>query len=392
MRPVDGRLEQLLGPGAAVLTATLDLVPDPIGILWAIRDEAGRVVDFETGYGNPAMDRVIGVPMERAFGRRLVGEVPEFRENEAFTRMLGVVEGGIPAVVETVIESEHGPIGSMTGVFVHRAMPLGTDAVLNLVTDVTAERRLEAELERFAKVAAHDLREPLTAMGLFIGQLGSRLERGRDETNEHLVELLRRTDARARSLVDGILEYARHDTIAKLDREVDLAELAAEVVDSLAAALERVGGAVEIGPLPVVRGARAQLGRVLQNLIANSLKFRSDAPPRVTVSARRTDGYWVVEVRDNGVGIPEELGDEAFTMFRRAHGDAVEGSGIGLAVCRKIVEAHGGAISAQRAEGGGTVVRFSLPAIEAAPRFGREPDTALGGSAGSDGAARLRTR
>jgi signal transduction histidine kinase len=359
MRPVDRRLERLLGPGAAVLTATLDLLPDPVGLLWAIRDDAGAVTDFETGYGNPAMDRAIGVPMEQAFGRRLIGEVPGFREDEAFKRMRGVVETGTPAVVETTVESTVAPIASMTGVFLHRALPLGRDAVLNIVTDVTAERRLEAELERFAKVAAHDLREPLTAMGLFIGQLAHRLERGRDQTNEELVDLLRRTDARARSLVDGILEYARHDTIAKRDEEVDLAALAAEVVDSLAAALERSGGAVEIGPLPVVRGSRAQLGRVLQNLVANSLKFRSDAPPRVAIGAERVDGYWVVGVRDNGVGIPEELGDQAFTMFQRAHGDDVEGSGIGLAVCRKIVEAHGGAIAAGRAEGGGTVMRFT---------------------------------
>jgi signal transduction histidine kinase len=365
MRPVDRRLERLLGPGAAVLTAMLDLVPDPIGILWAIRDGDGAVTDFETGYGNPAMDRMIGVSMERAFGRRLLGEQPEFREDEAFKRMLGVVETGTPSVVETTLEASAGPIASVTGVFIHRALPLGDGAVVNLVTEVTAERRLEAELERYAKVAAHDLREPLTAMALFAAQLGQRLERGRDETNERLVELLRRTNVRAKALVDGILEYARHGTVVEAADEVDLGALAAEVTDSLAAALQRGGGAVEVGPLPVVLGDRAQLGRLLQNLLANSLKFRASDPPRVSITAEEEDGFWIVAVRDNGIGIPEELGDDAFAMFKRAHGDDFEGSGIGLAVCRKIVEAHGGAIAAQRAEGGGTVMRFSLPASPA---------------------------
>jgi len=263
MRPVDHRLVELLGPGAAVLTATLDLVPDPIGVLWAIRGADGEVTDLETGYGNPAMDRMIGVSMERAFGRRLLEEQPAFRDDEAFVRMLGVIETGTPAVVETALESSAGPVGSVTGVFMHRALPLGPDGVLNLVTDVTGERRLEAELERYAKVAAHDLREPLMAMGMFVDQLDRRLEQGRDESNERLVFLMRRTGTRARSLVDGILEYARHGTVVEAG-DVDMSEVAAEVVDSLAGALRRSGAAVRVGELPTVRGDRSQLGRVLQ--------------------------------------------------------------------------------------------------------------------------------
>ena len=143
---------------------------------------------------------------------------------------------------------------------------------------------------------------------------------------------------------------------------VDMEALAAEVVGSLASALDAAGGSVVIGDLPTVRGNRDQLGRVLQNLVANSVKFRSAAPPRVRIAAERADGAWVFSVSDNGVGIPRELGDDAFAMFKRAHGSEVEGSGIGLAVCRKVVEAHGGAITAEPAPGGGTLVRFRLPA------------------------------
>ena len=362
MRPPDPRLDALLGDGAAAFRATF---PDPVGVLWALRDGGGSLVDFETGYCNPAMDRMLGVPMEQTFGRRVLAESPDFGSDEAFQRMREVLETGTPSVVEAAVESSAGPIARMAGVFVHRAVPFGPDGVMNLITDVTAERRLEAELERYAKVAAHDLREPLLAMGLFVEQLAGRLDRGRDEGNERLVELLRRTGARAKMLVDGILEYARHGTAATFE-EVDMAALVADVVESLSAGLRDAGASVDVAELPTVRGDPAQLSRVVQNLIANSVKFRADAPPRVTIEAEQADGFWVFRVDDNGIGIPAELGDDVFAMFKRAHGDDYAGCGIGLAVCRKIVEAHGGAIAAGPAPGGGTRMRFSLP--RAAPR------------------------
>jgi signal transduction histidine kinase len=364
MRPPDARLDQLLGTGAAAFRATFDLVPDPVGVLWAVRDAAGSVVDLETGYANPAMDRMLGVSIERSFGRRLLEETPAFGDDETFKRMRGVVETGKPAVVETVVESRAEPIARVAGVFVHRAIPFGPDAVMNLITDITAQRRLETELERYAKLAAHDLREPLMAIGLFVEQLAAGLERGRDERNERLVDLLRRTDARARMLVDGIMEYARHGTAMEFE-EVDMAVLVADVLDSLSAALMAADASVDVAELPTIHGNSAQLSRVLQNLIANSLKFRSDARPRVTIGASQGDGFWLFDVADNGIGIPPELGDDAFAMFKRAHGDDYEGCGIGLAVCRKIIEAHGGAIAAAPAPGGGTTVRFSLPSVVA---------------------------
>src|SRR4051812_19070783 len=300
MRPADRRLNALLGMGAGVFRASFDLVPDPVGVLWAIRDGAGAVVDFETGYSNPAMDRMLGMSIERSFGRRLLEEAPAFEADETFRRMLGVVGTGSPAVVETVVESA-GPIAPIVGTFVHRAIPFGPDAVLNLISDITAQRRLEAELERYAKVAAHDLREPLMAIGLFTDQLGRGLDGGRDERNERILELLRQTSTRAKSLVDGILEYARHGTAVEYG-QIELNALLTQVLDGLSARLDATGASVEVGDLPTVRGNADQLGRVAQNLIANSLKFRSSDPPRVVVGAEPQDGFWVFSVEDNGIG------------------------------------------------------------------------------------------
>jgi signal transduction histidine kinase len=278
--------------------------------------------------------------------------------------MRSVLKTGRPEVVEVSVASGEGPIGRVRGVFLHRAIPFGADGVLNLVTDVTEHRRMVDELRNYANAAAHDLREPLLAIGLFVEQLAAGLERGRDERNMGLVELLRRTDARAKSLVDGILEYARYGTALEFET-VDMAVLVADVLDSLSAALLETGATVDVGNLPTIEGNSAQLSRVLQNLLANSLKFRSTEPPRVMVAAEHADGFWLFTVEDNGQGIPPELGDDAFAMFKRAHGDDSEGCGIGLAVCRKIVEAHGGAIIAAPAPGGGTTIRFSLPAVVA---------------------------
>jgi signal transduction histidine kinase len=366
MRPADPRLDQLLGAGAAPFRATFDLIPDPVGVQWVVRDAAGSVIDFECGYGNPAMDRMLGVSLERIIGRRTL-EL-ELASEDTFRRMCHVAETGLPSVAETVVEAsrqtvvEAEPIPRRAGVFVYRAIPFGPDAVMNLLTDITAQRQLETELERYAKVAAHDLREPLMAIGLFVEQLAAGLERGRDERNERLVELLRRTDARAKLLVDGILEYARYGTGVEFER-IEMNVLVADVLDSLAAALLEASASIEVGDLPVVYGDPAQVSRVLQNLIANSLKFRSIEPPRVTIAAERGDGFSLFTVEDNGVGIPLELVDDAFAMFKRAHGDDYDGCGIGLAVCRKIVEAHGGAIVAAPASAGGTKIRFSLPSV-----------------------------
>jgi signal transduction histidine kinase len=357
----DVRLDQLFGDGATAFRAAFDLVPDPVGVLWAIRDPGGAIADFETGYSNPAMARMIGVSTEASMGRRLLQEAPDFGEDEAFTRMRSVLESGRPEVVEVTVASGEGPIGRVRGVFLHRAIPFGAQGVLNLVTDVTEQRRMEDELLNYAKVAAHDLREPIMAAGYFIQLLDRRLSNGRDAENEELLERVRQTHARARSLVDGILEYARSGTGLAADA-VDTGALVADVAASLTNAVEQTQGRLEIAELPVVRGDRAQLGRVFQNLVANGLKFHSDEPPRVAISAERYQATWLFSVRDNGVGVPPELADEIFSMFKRAHGEEVAGIGIGLAVCRKIVEAHGGTIWAEPADGAGTVMRFTVPA------------------------------
>jgi two-component system, chemotaxis family, sensor kinase Cph1 len=170
--------------------------------------------------------------------------------------------------------------------------------------------------------------------------------------------MLRASTARARELIDGVLEYARGGELQT--EQVALGALVTEVGEDLRARLEQTGATLTAGELPVLEADRAQLRRVFQNLVSNGLKFRADAAPRIQVSAQRAQADWVISVRDNGIGVPTDQAVRIFGMFARAGGSS-EGAGIGLAVCRRVVEAHGGRIWVEAADGGGSAFRFSLP-------------------------------
>jgi signal transduction histidine kinase len=169
---------------------------------------------------------------------------------------------------------------------------------------------------------------------------------------------LRESAARARDLIDGVLVYARAGELSV--ERVALGRLAADVAEDLRPSVEATGATLEIGELPEVEGDPRQLRRVLQNLVGNSLKFRGEAPPRIELSALSDRQEWVVTVRDNGVGVDPGQASRIFEMFARARSEAA-GVGIGLAVCRRIIEAHGGRIWVEAADGGGSAFRFTMP-------------------------------
>jgi signal transduction histidine kinase len=214
---------------------------------------------------------------------------------------------------------------------------------------------MEAELRGYADVVAHDLREPITG----IAHLVTLLERRADEPpSPEVLALLRASTERARGLIDGVLDYARAGELRK--ERVALSHLMDEVAEDLRPGLQEAGATLDVGDLPEVEGDPRQLRRLLQNLVGNAVKFRGDAPPRVEVSALRASEDWVVTVHDNGVGVDPEHTSRIFGMFSRLNGDT-EGSGIGLAVCRRVVEAHGGRIWVEQPERGGSAFRFTLP-------------------------------
>ena len=350
----DPKLVQLLGEqGEVGFRAMFDGLPDLVGVLWAVRDADGQIVDFTFGYGNPAILRAFRLPAGTRDRYTLLEALPAMRGSHAFDAYLEVCETGRPWVKEVTYDTPFGD-GYMLGTFVQRTARLG-DGLINFLFDVTDQRRMEAELRSYADVVAHDLNEPIAGI-TFLVRL---LERRADEPPPaDVLRQLRVSAERARDLIDGVLVYARAGEL-EVER-VALGQLVDEVAADLRPSLERAGATLESGELPEVDGDSRQLRRVLQNLISNALKFHGDAPPRVELSALPDSQEWVVTVRDNGPGVEPDQATRIFGMFSRADLDA-DGAGIGLAVCRRIVEAHGGRIWVEAADGGGSSFRFTLP-------------------------------
>jgi signal transduction histidine kinase len=223
-------------------------------------------------------------------------------------------------------------------------------------------QRSNAELEQFAYVASHDLQEPLRKVVSFCQALQTRYRDQLDERADQYIDFAVDGAKRMQSLINDLLAFSR---VGRSGRELELValdEVLAGAQSALAATLESVAGSVIADELPSVRGDRAQLTSLFQNLISNAVKFRGVERPVVRISALRRDTEWELACADNGIGIEPEYAERIFLIFQRLHSrDAYEGSGIGLALCRKIVEYHGGRIWLDTSYTGGTCFRFTLP-------------------------------
>jgi PAS domain S-box-containing protein len=227
--------------------------------------------------------------------------------------------------------------------------------------------RSNAELGSFAYLAAHELKSPLQTLSGFTALLdrayGPRLEPRARECVTWIANGAARMDA----LIEALLAYCSVDIEETTLRPVALDEVAAEVVGHLDRAVQRAGAVVTADPLPLVTADRVQLGQVLQNLVTNALKFVPDGrPPRVHVSAERSGEGWTVTVADNGIGVEEAARDRIFDMFERLHPrERYDGTGIGLSICKRIVERRGGTIWVEPDPGGGSRFRFRIPDLVA---------------------------
>jgi light-regulated signal transduction histidine kinase (bacteriophytochrome) len=242
-----------------------------------------------------------------------------------------------------------------------------------------ANRRLEAQaeeltrsnrdLEQFAYVASHDLQEPLRKVSSFCQLLQRRYAGQLDERADQYIGFAVDGAQRMQRLINDLLAFSRIGRLTTEFTEVDLNAVVADCVSQQEAGLERTHGEVSWANLPTVRGEEPLLAALFGNLIGNSMKFRQpEMPPRVRISARKLAGEWEITCRDNGIGIEPEYVDKVFVIFQRLHArGAYPGTGIGLAIAKKIVEYHGGRIWVDTEEPGtGTTIRFTLP-VEAPP-------------------------
>jgi signal transduction histidine kinase len=251
-------------------------------------------------------------------------------------------------------------------------------AVLNAElgkTNAALERRAaelarsNSELEQFASIASHDLQEPLRKVRTFTEQVTSMDAAHLSDQGRDYLERANSAAARMQNLIDDLLKYSRVATHARPFAPVDLGVLTREVLEDLEAQVERVGADVRIGDLPTIAGDAPQLRQLMQNLLSNALKFhREGVAPQVAVEATTAGDVATITITDNGIGFEPQYGRRIFRVFERLHGRGeYPGTGIGLALCRKIAERHGGTIVADGEPGVGATFTVTLPIDRSEP-------------------------
>jgi len=222
--------------------------------------------------------------------------------------------------------------------------------------------RSNRELEQFAYVASHDLQEPLRMVSSYTQLLAKRYEGKLDQDAHDFIHYAVDGANRMQRLIQDLLAYSRITTRASPFVPLDLHEALGEAVANLQTAINESDAMVTNGELPSVNADRTQLVQVFQNLVGNAIKFRKEEdPPRIHVGAERTGSEWIISVKDNGIGIDPQYFNRLFAIFQRLHGkQEYPGTGIGLAICRRIVTRHGGRIWVESASGDGATFHFTM--------------------------------
>lgn len=231
------------------------------------------------------------------------------------------------------------------------------------VAERTAElERSNEELQQFAYITSHDLQEPLRTIGSFAELLERRHKEKLTGEAQEFLDYIIGAAGRMRRLIRGLLVYSRSAAQDQPLESVDCEETIGQAVQDLHAAIEESQARIEREPLPVIRARPLQLAQVFQNLIGNAIKYRSEEPPVIRISARRHGSEWIFSVADNGIGIDPAAAERIFLPFKRLHNDErYEGSGVGLAIVKKIVTRHGGRVWVEPNQPSGSVFHFTIP-------------------------------
>ena len=222
--------------------------------------------------------------------------------------------------------------------------------------------RSNADLEQFAYVASHDLQEPLRMVAAYTQLLAERYRGRLDQDADKFIGYATEGAQRMQALIQDLLTFSRVGRNCRTCVPVDCDAAMEEVLRTLGPAIHESGAVVTHGTLPVVRADCSQIAQVFQNLIGNAIKFRGKEPPAISVQAEKTGSQWLFSVSDNGIGIGPEFAQSIFTVFQRLHTRSeYPGNGIGLAICKKIIEHCGGKIWVEPATGHGSVFKFTIP-------------------------------
>ena len=248
--------------------------------------------------------------------------------------------------------------------------------VLSAIVDITERKRTQealalrtkelarsnAELEQFAYVASHDLQEPLRTVASYTRLLADQYAGRLDDEGKSYVQYAREGAIRMQSLIDALLAFSRIGTRGREPTAVDSGEALRLALENLRASIDESGARIVMADLPTISADPTQMTELFQNLVGNAIKFRGPKPPKITIAARRRGAEWIFSVADNGIGIDSQYFDRIFQVFQRLHGkEEYPGTGIGLAICKRIVERLGGRIWVESTPGGGAIFSFTVP-------------------------------
>ncbi|MEW6003035.1 MAG: ATP-binding protein [Nitrospirota bacterium] len=254
---------------------------------------------------------------------------------------------------------------------------IGTQMVLLAIEDITERKRSEKELKKlseelvrsnadlkdFAYVASHDLKKPLQSIEGFVKLLARRYK-GKLDANDEFIEYIGSGVKRMQMLIKDLLEYSQIGAKEKKFKPTDCSGVVEKALGNLQAAIEERNAVVTYDELPTVMIDTPQMISLFQNLIDNAIKFRGEEAPRIHISAERKGDEWVFSIRDNGIGMDPKDSERIFGMFQRLHGSTdYPGTGIGLAICKKIIERHGGRIWVESEIGKGSTFYFTMPCM-----------------------------
>ena len=222
---------------------------------------------------------------------------------------------------------------------------------------------LNADLQQFVYAANHDLQAPLRTIAIFTELLGQEYREQLEDSGREYLHFVESAARHLSGLLEDLLSYTKIPAEQREMERVDLNEVFRRTMLLLQAAITESGAMITVEELPTVRGNRAQLCLVAQNVVSNALKYRSSEPPRIRIRSEREEDHSVVSVEDNGIGFEAVYGEQVFGLFKRLNRRDYAGSGLGLAMCRRIVELHGGRIWAESEVGHGAKVSFTLPVL-----------------------------
>lgn len=376
------------------LRTILDASLNSIIAMTAIRDETETIVDFVMDTANEAVIKSNFMTPDQIVGRTLLTVFPGNKDNGFFDLYVRVVQTGRPEESVQYYRDEFG----LEGWFEVSAVKQGEDSVIVTYNNITDRKKVEmaaqqhaaelkeanAELKRsnenlqqFAQIASHDLQEPLRRIQAFSDMLQSQFADSLSEGETDLIRRIQKSARRMQMLIKDLLMYSQLTTQREPFAPVSLTDVLTDVLSDLEMTVAEKKATINAVPLPTVLGAPPRLRQLFQNLIANALKFTQTGQlPVLTIRFRlamadelpallhdqRQLPFWLISVADNGIGFEEKYKDRIFTPFQRLHDQTTfSGTGIGLAICQRVVESHGGAIDAISQPGKGATFNVFLP-------------------------------